>query len=239
MKITRKQLRRLIVETMITPSAAVIQQIIEDDDVDERIKAILRTDDEKSINQALNFLSTIYPNKYGTIDTDIEGYTATTDYEREFNRNRAEHMVLADTFEPWLKQNLTDLPDDFVEIFEAAIAYYFDAHAYHHGLYNTVADEKLLDEFFLYTYPLHSMIIVHYLENIMGMIEADDEDLYDHTFDQLQTTLKGVDLKPGVIEALEHLSAEGWIFYDDDNYLIMFHETRKWFKSHNPEYSKY
>ena len=63
-------------------------------------------------------------------------------------------------------------------------------------------------------------------------------------FDQLQTVLKEdkeVDLEPGAIEAFSRLRNEDYIFYDDDNYLYMFHETqtRRWYDSHDPKYNKY
>jgi len=241
MKITRKQLRRLIMETMITPSTSIIKQILDDTEVDEKIKAILRSDDEERINQALNLMSVLYPDKYGTIDTDIGGYTSTTDYETEFNKIKADQILLTapSAFKDWLKQSLTDLPDDFVEIFEASLAYYFDGYANHFGLYNTVTDHMLFDEYFQHTYPLHDMIIAHYIDDVKGITY--DNKFYDLVYDRLQTVLKEVDLEPGVIEALSRLRDEDYIFYDDDNYLYIFDEaqTRRWYDSHDPKYDKY
>jgi len=247
MKITRKQLRKLIMETMITPSTSVIKKILDDPGVDERLKSrLLRSDDEESINQALQLMSVLYPDKYGTIDTDIEGYTSTTKYEKEFNKTRATQLVetYISSFEDWFKQSVADLSDDLVEIFEAAVAYHFGAYSYHYGLDNTVADHNLLDSFFSHRYPLHEMIVAHYLNDVKVINKEEEEDLYNRAYNQLMIILGymqdglHVDLEPVVYEAVQRLREEDWIYYDDDNYLYVFAESDKWFADH-PKYAKY
>tara|TARA_B100000214_G_scaffold374242_1_gene356450 strand:+ start:647 stop:1510 length:864 start_codon:yes stop_codon:yes gene_type:complete len=73
MKITRKQLRRLITETMITPytdqaQAAYIQKILDDPQVDDGLKELLASDDEETVRQGLDLLSTLYPEDYEYAD---------------------------------------------------------------------------------------------------------------------------------------------------------------------------
>jgi hypothetical protein len=233
-------------ETMITPSTAIIRQILDDPDVDERIKVILRGDTDEDIAQALSLLASLYPDKYDFV-YNIDARTATTAYESEFSSTQHSHEVAAyvSRFGDWLKQSVSDLPDDFVEIFEAAMAYYFDAHAYYQGLDNTVPDEDLLPEYFAYKYPLYHMIVAHYLHDVLKVNEDEDEEYYDQLFDGLISKLinltigKGsVNLEPAAIEALGHLSTEDWIYHDDDSYLYTFYDTAKWFAS-NPKFQGY
>lgn len=62
MKITRSQLRRLITETMITPYSDddYIKKVLGDPQVDDRLKELLRSDDEETRQQGLNLLATLY-----------------------------------------------------------------------------------------------------------------------------------------------------------------------------------
>ena len=90
MKITRRQLRRLITETMITPSTNIIRQVLNDPEVDERLKVILRSDDEEAIAQALDLLTTVYPDKYGDLE-NLHPNTGTSAYEEDFNYTDFDH----------------------------------------------------------------------------------------------------------------------------------------------------
>ena len=232
---------------MTSPSGGVIDQILDDPEVDEKLKVLLGSDDEENIAMGFNLLSTIYPDKYGFVD-NIDVRTATTAYASEFASTQHSHEVAAYTsrFEEWLKQSVSDLPDDFVEVFEAAMAYYFDAHAFYEGMYNTVPDENLLPEYFAYKYPLYHMIVAHYLHDVLGINEdEEDEDYYDQLFDgfnkrvnKLNHRKGSVNLEPVAIEALGRLSTEDWIYHDDDNYLYTFYDTAKWFAS-NPKFQGY
>ena len=94
MKLTRRYLRRLIIETMTLPSVDVINQILDDPEVDEKLKVLLGSDDEENIAMGFNLLSTIYPEKYGFLD-NIDVRTATTAYENEYSATQHSHEVAA------------------------------------------------------------------------------------------------------------------------------------------------
>ena len=65
MKLTKQKLKQMILEVMITPST-LIADALADPDVHPSIKDLLSSDREEDKNNALQLLSTLYPNKYGT-----------------------------------------------------------------------------------------------------------------------------------------------------------------------------
>ena len=65
MKLTEEKLKQMILEVMITPST-LIADALADPDVHPRIKDLLSSDSEEDTNSALQLLSTLYPDKYGT-----------------------------------------------------------------------------------------------------------------------------------------------------------------------------
>lgn len=226
MKVTRKELRRLI-ETMITPSGGIIQDILEDDAVDERIKTILRAGEEGSINLALNLLSTIYPDKYGTIDTDIEGYTATSDYEREFSHNRAAHMELAYFANPhtaalgfinWLNGEISDPSSAIFNDFKAAIAIWFKRDLEFRKKFQ-LAPVRTDDKNFINNFPpfpLISLIVNNYLGldpwYASGISPGPPLKNAEVFLDHLMTSAKHyVDIRPGLQLAIDVLKSEGLI----------------------------
>jgi len=262
MKITRKQLRRLITETMITPSTEVIRQILDDPEVDERLKVILRADDEESIAQALNLLATIYPDKYDDIDIEIPAQTATTEYEEDFefkqylNKDSASYQLyvaqrdrLLKSFEPWLQGTFTS-SGRLLTIFEAALAHYF-ASADYMGLPNTQHEDYLRGDFPSFEvpsgrHPLYHMIAKEFMKtiNIDGFPNLADgssvmSDAYGTSYHMLERLVRDgvLDLEAGITDAIESLKVTGDL-YRDDPYLYVFKDPEGWLTTNIPEYSR-
>lgn len=200
MKITKKQLRRLIIETMITPSTDIIRQVLDDPEVDERLKAILRRDTDEDIAQALDLLTTIYPDKYGHLE-NLHPNTGTSEYEWDFDYTQSDHkdriayqLYMADkdrlfkNFEPWL-QGAFSKSGRLLKMFEAALAHYFVSADYMglsntefwRGLPNAEHEDYLLEQFVEFTvpsgrHPLYHMIAKEFMKtiNIPGLPNLTD-----------------------------------------------------------------
>ena len=261
MKITRKQLRKLITETMITPSTEVIRQILDDPEVDERLKAVLRRDTEEDIAQALNLLATIYPDKYGDIDIETPAQTATTGYEEDFEFQQQhykdtvefqQYMTNRDrllkSFEPWLLGAFSK-SGRLLKIFEAALAHYF-ASADYMGLPNTQHEDYLRGDFPSFEvpsgrHPLYHMIAKEFMKtiNIPGLPNLTDSssvmsDVYGTSYHMLERLVRDgvLDLEAGIADAIESLMATGDL-YRDDPYLYVFEDPEGWLATNIPEYS--
>lgn len=225
--LTEAEIRQIIRETMITPSGGIIQDILEDDAVDARIKNILRTGKEDAINQALNLLSMLYPDKYGTIDTDIEGYTATSDYEREFSHNRAAHMEQAYFANPhasalgfvnWLSGEISNPSSATLNDFKAAIAIWFQRDLELQKKFQIAPvrtdDKNFIDNF--PPFPLIGFLVNNYLgldplyaSGINpGPPLKNAEAFLDHL---MSSARQHVDIRPGLQLAIDTLKSEGLI----------------------------
>lgn len=245
MKLTRRDLRRLIEgifvsdtdgaeitqiirETMITPSGGIIQDILKDDSVSEKLKVMLRSGESDLINQALIYMSQIYPDKYGTIDTDIEGYTATSDYGREFSHNRAAHMEQAYFANPhasvlgfinWLNGELSNPSSATLNDFKAAIAIWFQRNLEFQEEPVRVEDKNFIENF--PPFPLIELIVNNYLgldpwyaSGISpGPPLKNAEKFLDHLQRAfMQHDLQGtIDIRPSLKLAVAALKSEGMI----------------------------
>jgi len=90
MRITRRQLRRSIIETMISPSN-LIDQILNDPQVDDGIKNMLRFDDIESHRQGLELAGLLYPEyDQGGLD---HAYLASKDYQKKFTKASRSYMI--------------------------------------------------------------------------------------------------------------------------------------------------
>jgi hypothetical protein len=264
MKITRKQLRKLIAETMITPSTDIIRQVLNDPDVDERIKVILRGDTEEDIAQALSLLATIYPDRYGDIDIEIPAQTATTKYKEDFEFQQGLHKDsisyqlyvaqrdrLLKSFEPWLLQGAFSKSGRLLKIFEAALAHYF-ASADYMGLPNTEHEDYLLEDFPSFEvpsgrHPLYHMIAKEFMKtiNIPGHPNLAGgssvmSDVYGTSYHMLERLVRDgvLDLEAGIADAIESLLSTGDLYRDDNYvYLYVFEDPEGWLATNIPEYS--
>mgnify|MGYP001419957699 CR=1 FL=1 len=223
MNLTRQILRKLIIETMITPSGDIIQDILKDDTVSEKLKVMLRSGEEDLINQALIYMSQIYPEKYGTIDTDIEGYTATSDYEREFSHNRAAHMEQAYFANPkvavlgfvnWLRGEISDPSSAILNDFKAAIAIWFQRNLEYIPEPVYTDDKSFVEN--IPIFPLAGLIINNYLGLdpwYASGISPGPPLQYPETFiDHLMRSIvQHVNVRPGLQLAINELRSEGVI----------------------------
>lgn len=258
MKITRKHLRKLINETMITPSTEIIRQILDDPDIDERIKVILRRDDEEDIAQALNLLASVYPDKYGDIDIDIYPYAATTDYEDDFKFKtiqqnfKADPAVVRKRFLNWLSAQVKNPSPAMMNHFKAAIAVFFkDAYAfgeYYHfnrSRSGSYTDDSFIDEVVDVPShevdPLNILIVNEYLNInsstdlsslIPGVTTANTYRLYNHLYAAIKSPRNTIaDVRDGLLLAHEELVREGEMHYVEDDVQIrgdVFTDPIKW-----------
>lgn len=133
MKLTRKKLRQLIIETMITPSS-LLQRILQDNQVDPRIKSQLQSaindGNHSSINQLLQYVAALYPEYIDEIDT-----TATDimmpDYQEKFDKEtvlgrtstiEGVERVITDILDPYRSQIIPDFTLIFDPNFKAGFA---------------------------------------------------------------------------------------------------------------------
>ena len=89
MKITRKQLRRLILETMTTPVHPLVKQMRDDDRIDPRIKTLLGSDDAQNVVMGANLVSTIHDDIKDYEDLDLslaDPDTFSPEYEASFKK---------------------------------------------------------------------------------------------------------------------------------------------------------
>ena len=93
MKLTRKKLRQLIIETMISPNN-LADQILQDPQVNSKIKTNLQTalenNDQATVNSMLMLVSSLYPEYTAEIDmTNSE--TMMPEYHKEFEKTQSLH----------------------------------------------------------------------------------------------------------------------------------------------------
>ena len=69
MKLTIKRLKQMILETMYTPFN-IVDVAMADPDIPQKLKNLLSSKDQSSVNQAIELLIGLYPDKYG--DGNIE-----------------------------------------------------------------------------------------------------------------------------------------------------------------------
>ncbi len=261
MKLTRQQLRKLITETMITPSAEVIRQILDDPEVDEGFKMLLSGDTDEDIAQALNLIASVYP-KYSTVDEDLHPGASTTEYEKDFDFQQGLHKDsisyqlyvaqrdrLLKSFEPWLQGTFTS-SGRLLTIFEAALAHYF-ASADYMGLPNTQHEDYLRGDFPSFEvpsgrHPLYHMIAKEFMKtiNIAGFPNLADgssvmSDVYGTSYHMLERLVRDgvLDLEAGIADAIESLKTTGDL-YRDDPYLYVFKDPEGWLTTNIPEYSR-
>jgi len=258
MKITRQQLRRLISETMITPSADVIRQILKDPDVDEGFKVLLRGDTNADIAQTLNLIASMYP-KYSTVDEDLHPDASTTEYEKDFDYTQWAHkdaiefqqyMAKRDSllkrFEPWLQGTFTS-SGRLLTIFEAALAHYFAAADYM-GLPNTEHEDYLLEDFpsfevYSGRHPLYHMIAKEFMKSLNLPDDSSSivSDVYGTSYHMLERLVRDgvLDLEAGIADAIESLLSTGALYvHDDYNYLYVFDDPEGWLATNIPEHSR-
>ena len=94
MKLTRRQLRRLISEHMISPTFfafkernELVQRIFDDPEVDSKIKDLLKHEDEAFQNMGLELMRTLNPEYEQDID-ELLGVTSTKEYQDKFSDAR-------------------------------------------------------------------------------------------------------------------------------------------------------
>lgn len=93
MKITRRQLRKIISEsfkTMREPEMEIVRKALSDPGVDERIKSLIRSDDEAETIQAMTLLDALSlsePDKYGDYNVDRvpDPYLSSEEYRKKFD----------------------------------------------------------------------------------------------------------------------------------------------------------
>jgi len=117
MKITRKQLRRLIKESMLTPTFWLnkadrenfIPKVLADPDVHPKIKDLLQTGEESSMKSGLELLRTLNPDYEEEIATYFESHQDTFEYHQEFENQRDNYffMQIESLVEPY--KNRTDV----------------------------------------------------------------------------------------------------------------------------------
>ena len=119
MKLTRRKLRQLIIETMITPSN-LLQRILQDPQIDTRIKSqieiALSDNDQESIKQLLQYVAALNPEYTQEIDT-TQTSMMMPDYRKDFNTadsigrtssTEGVYRIIENLLNPYLGQ-LTDL----------------------------------------------------------------------------------------------------------------------------------
>jgi len=88
MKLTRKRLRQLILETMITPSR-LIQDIMDDQSVNPKLKTLIQSgldnNDLMTIKSALSMIASLYPQYTKEID-ETDPRLLMPDYHGEFEQ---------------------------------------------------------------------------------------------------------------------------------------------------------
>jgi len=94
MKLTRKQLRKLVSEHMISPTyymvgarEELVKRIFDDPEVDSNIKDLLKQEDESFQNMGLELMRTLNPEYEQDID-ELLGDTSTKEYADEFSDAR-------------------------------------------------------------------------------------------------------------------------------------------------------
>lgn len=109
MKLTSKQLKQIVAEelrsvlqeAMITPFDPV-QVGLQDPEVDERIKGLLRQKDPKLQQQGVELLAVLYPDDY---QKDIDSYLGSKEYQKTFDdrTKRDKDVALAQELEELVK----------------------------------------------------------------------------------------------------------------------------------------
>ena len=102
MKITRRQLRQLIAESMLTPTFWLnkedrenfIPKVVADPDVHPKIKELLQTGDEGLMRQGLELLRTLNPDYEEEIATYFESHQDTFEYYQEFENQRDNYFFM-------------------------------------------------------------------------------------------------------------------------------------------------
>ena len=117
MKLTRRQLRQLIAESMLTPTFWLnkadrenfIPKVVADPDVHPKIKELLQTGDEGLMKQGLELLRTLNSDYEEEIATYFESHQDTFDYYQEFENQRDNYffMQIESIVEPY--KNRTDV----------------------------------------------------------------------------------------------------------------------------------
>jgi len=230
-KLTRRQLRKLITETMITPSTEIIRQILDDPEVDEGFKMLLSGDTEEDIAQTLNLLATIYPDKYGDIDIEISADTATTEYEEDFTRIQGEYRDrLLEEFKSWLEENL----DSFLGILYApSVAHYFVSAEYM-GLPNAAHEDHLEEDMSSFELPsgrhqLHHTVVKEFVKTLN--LTRKNPYIMSDVYDMFELLVEDgmVDLEAGIEAAIEYLKVTGALYvHDYYNYLYVFEDPEGW-----------
>ena len=100
-QIIAEELRSVLQEAMITPFDPV-QVGLQDPQVDERIKGLLRQKDPKLQQQGVELLAVLYPDDY---QKDIDSYSGSKEYQKTFDdrTKRDKDIVLAQELEELVK----------------------------------------------------------------------------------------------------------------------------------------
>ena len=226
MKLTRRQLRRLIVEAMTTPSTDIIKQILDDPEVDEGFKVLLGSNNDESIAHALYLLITLYPDKYGHLE-NLHPYTATTEYEEDFTNFMEENTDrLRKDFESWLEKNLGSF---LGRLYAPPVAHYFVSAEYM-GLPNTAHEDHLEEDMSSFELPseshqLYHMIVKEFVKTLN--LTRKNPYIMSDAYDILERLVEDgvVDLEAGIEAAIEYLKVTGALYiHDDYNYLYVFED---------------
>ena len=231
---------------MIDPSAKVIQQILDDDDVDDKLKTMLRSDDDLNIHQALIYISSLYPEKYGTIDDDLHPHTASKEYEKDFRSIMAQNTYEAnpseaiEKFIDWLEGETSNPSPAMMNHFKSAIASYFETEppfqelgsGKNLGNYFNKDELDLKDHYFIDhipSDPLSGLIVDEYLN--LGIMAPGGGGLYDpDLWENLYWSIGDhVDFRGGLELARDELIKEGII--DDKPDIVIFYNPSGWLEA--------
>jgi len=254
MKLTRKQLRKLITETMITPSTDIIRKVLDDPEVDERLKVLLGSNDDESIAQALDLLIALYPDKYGHLEY-LHPNTGTSEYEDDFKFKtiqqnfKADPAVVRKRFWDWLSKQVKNPSPAMINHFKAAIAVFFkDAYAFgeYYHFDRSHSGGSFIDEVVAVPShevdPLNTLIVDEYL-NINSSYDfwnrytpavstSNTHRLYDHLYTAIKSPRNAIaDVRDGLLLAHEELVREGEMHYVEDAVQIrgdVFTDPVKW-----------
>lgn len=121
MKLTRRQLRQLIAESMLTPTFWLnkedrenfIPKVVADPDVHPKIKELLQTGDDGLMNQGLELLRTLNPDYEEEIATYFESHQDTFEYYQEFENQRDNYFFMQ--IESIVEKYKNSVPDIDVE----------------------------------------------------------------------------------------------------------------------------
>ena len=106
MKLTKQQLKQIIAEelreVMVAPSNPT-KRALQDPQVDEKIKNLLRMDDPELRRQGVELLPQLYPDDY-SFDDGLDDYQGSEEYEKSSGKEMSVHRDVA---------KLSAIKDDF------------------------------------------------------------------------------------------------------------------------------